>query len=514
MNNKYSIISCAAAAICILSNIPGTVFAQTGNEEMTTVMGVKARTWKNPAMKGPESLPSSVDNSTSKHFPPIFNQIGNSCAQASGTGYMFTYEMNALLDRDASVKENRFSYLFCWNFVNGGKDEGGLSTDGFGLAMTTGIMTEADFPAQTIVSQFYWASGFDKYVNAMKYRPSGYVRLTITDENSLNDVKQYLYNKGEAGGKGGVLCFSAYSSGWTFDEYYDGPSETGYRCLLTSYPDDGSHGMTIVGYDDTVESTDPDGIVQKGAFIAVNSWGSFSHDNGRYYLPYWFFIYPHNHLALSNDLLGVAAEYREHPEIVFRVALDYTSRDDISLRFGVAAKGSSTSPDYDYPISIVNNQGGDFPMQGQYSDSYIEIGADFSQYVSKVEEMPETKYFLTVTRNNIGRTYGEGTIEEFSVYDYRKNPDNPDIYACDGIAGTKLAEGKNIFSISTVDPAKCSYTPVQWINTLTGQPVAAPFVFRTADGKFAKVRFSDYDRENGTIRIKYVYAPDGSHNLK
>lgn len=509
---KISLYAITLAALLMQVSIH--MQAQTGPEGDKTVMGVRTMQWKSPAAGSVSALPLSVDNSVSRHFPPIFNQIGNSCAQASGTGYMFTYEMNALLDRDASLAENRFSYLFCWNFINGGRDEGGFSTNGLDLGRTTGIMTEADFPGQTTVSSYRWATGFEKYLNAMKYRPSAYVRLEITDEESLVPVKQYLYDKGVEGGKGGVLCFSGYSSGWTFDEYYDGPSETGYDCLLTSLPDDGAHGMTIVGYDDTVEYTSPDGQVHKGAFIAVNSWGTFSHDNGRYYLPYHFFLSPHDHLALGNDLLGVEVEYREHPDIVFRIALDYTSRDDLSLRLGVSGNASDTSPRFDYPAAIVYNQGGDYPMQGQYDGTDLEIAVDFSQYADKVAGMSEPNYFLTVTRNKFGNVLGEGTIRAFSVYDFRENPDNPAIYTCESIDNTPLAIGKNVFNIPTVEPDKCSYSPVQWINTLTGQPVAAPFVFRTADGRYAKVRFSDYDRENGTIRIRYVYAADGSHNLK
>ena len=52
-------------------------------------------------LRAQESIPASVDNSKLKYFPPLINQIGGSCAQASYIGYMFTYEMNRLLDRDA-----------------------------------------------------------------------------------------------------------------------------------------------------------------------------------------------------------------------------------------------------------------------------------------------------------------------------------------------------------------------------------------------------------------------------
>ena len=46
-------------------------------------------------------LPEGVDNSTLKYFPPVFSQLGNSCSQASGVRYVYTYELNRLLDRAA-----------------------------------------------------------------------------------------------------------------------------------------------------------------------------------------------------------------------------------------------------------------------------------------------------------------------------------------------------------------------------------------------------------------------------
>ena len=59
------------------------------------------------------SLPPAVDNSALAAFPPIINQKGGSCAQASGIGYMFTYEVNRLLKRNASDGDaNTFAYLF------------------------------------------------------------------------------------------------------------------------------------------------------------------------------------------------------------------------------------------------------------------------------------------------------------------------------------------------------------------------------------------------------------------
>ena len=65
------------------------------------------------ALRVSSELPQSVDNSLSKYFPPLIDQKGGSCAQASAIGYMYTYEMNRLLDRDASAyPANRFSYQY------------------------------------------------------------------------------------------------------------------------------------------------------------------------------------------------------------------------------------------------------------------------------------------------------------------------------------------------------------------------------------------------------------------
>ena len=72
-------------------------------------------------------LPSAVDNSKSTAFPAIISQKGGSGAQALGIVYMFIYEINRLLKRNASDSDNNsFAYLLTWNFVNGDGDNGGF----------------------------------------------------------------------------------------------------------------------------------------------------------------------------------------------------------------------------------------------------------------------------------------------------------------------------------------------------------------------------------------------------
>ncbi|UKI39457.1 MAG: C1 family peptidase [Alistipes putredinis] len=279
-----------------------------------------------------EALPQSVDNSVSEHFPAIFSQIGGSCAQSSGIRYMFTYEMNRCLGRKATAPDNVFSYFYTWNFLNNGMDEGGWSEQGLNIARSTGVMNLADFPDQTSAYQFRWQSGYDKYIRAMHYRVDEILSMPVTSEAEIEVVKSYL-------AQGGVVTYSSYSSDWKMNDYYDGPSQTGYRSLLTRLATTGAHAMTIAGYDDTVEFTPEGGEPTTGAFIVVNSWGSYSHDNGRFYLPYYFFLQKYaDGNMLSDDVTGITVKYHE-PKIIFKVGLTYTSRNDLAFR---ARRGEQT----------------------------------------------------------------------------------------------------------------------------------------------------------------------------
>ncbi len=440
-------------------------------------------------------LPKYVDNSTSKYFPPIINQDGGSCAQASSIGYLFTYEINRLLDRDASESAmNRFSYKFSWNMVNGGEDQGGFAEEGLFLSKKYGMMTEADY-GKSGTYQFKWATGYSKYYNAMKYR----TEEILTFPDSIELLKRYLYDAGDGSHPGGLLAFSTQSGNWSIDNYYDGPSGTGYHSLLKGLATTGAHAMTIVGYDDLVTYTDNNGVVHNGAFIVANTWGTYSHDRGRFYLPYDFFrdaSVPE--IQLSNKMQGAKVCTYE-PKVVFKIRLKYTSRNDLS--FGTAFTGDGKSDHatlYSY-ASAFYNQGGDYPMQGQYLSDEIEIAIDATPCIMPAEPQNEV-FYLAVRKSAIGARMGKGQVESVSLIDYRSG--KPMEYPCRStVFPADIKPGLTEFSVAPGACILASASAYKYIedNNATDKV----FLIRTADGQNAKLRFSNLDSENGTIDIRY-----------
>ncbi|MCD7711077.1 MAG: thiol protease [Porphyromonadaceae bacterium] len=459
--------------------------------------------WEPHIVRSSEELPKGVDNSLSKYFPPIFDQIGNSCSQASSIGYVFTYEMNRLLDRDASREENTFSYFYTWNFLNEGSGEGSFPVSGFSMTHINGAMSRTDFPDQLSSYCYYWESGYDKYIEAMHYRTKETVSIPLETQSDIILAKQYL-------AEGGCFTYSSYSSNWVINNHYTGPSVTGYKSLLTSLATEGAHALTIVGYDDLIEFIPANGdSIFYGAFIVVNSWGNTSHDKGRFYLPYSFFLQKREENYLSTSGTGAIVEYHE-PKIVFKIKVTYSSRDDLSFILGVADKPYTESPTLSYTNNTMNSQGGNHPMPGSktyVSEPYsLEFAFDFTDQLDKFETYTEPKYFLDIIRRETGEV-GSGTIDYFSVIDYRKNPVQE--YVCTSIDHTTLISGNNLFSIPTTKTRTVSASPISWIKN--GSPSEQTHIVRTALGHYVKLDFINYNSETGELSIHYLYQPEGKN---
>ena len=146
----------------------------------------------------------------------------------------------------------------------------------------------------------------------------------------------------------------------------------------------------------------------------------------------------------------------------------------------------------------------------------------FTAYTLDGVEDPQ--YYLTIEKVKRGeKAATTARLDDFALLDYREDPSAPQITVFDKTADTRydrttsgipLASGNNVFRLFYVAPKVFSYNPVDWIAPMTRQPSTLPLVVRTARGRYAKVQFSDYDREAGTMHIRYVYAAGGGRNLK
>ena len=458
-------------------------------------------------------LPEFVDNSTSIYFPPIINQTGGSCAQAAGIGYMFTYEMNRLLHRDANLSaDNRFSYLFTWNLLNGGIDQGGFVEEGLNITRLYGAMTEADYGTSSWFG-FKWVSGYEKYFKALQYRTTSIYSFKNNNEDGIRLIKEYLYNKGVEGAPGGILTFSTYSTGWTIDENYAGPSHTDYHTLITRLAVDGAHAMTIVGYDDLVESYDESGTKHQGAFIVVNSWGKSWADNGRIYLPYHFFTHRNGHTSdnyLGTTMTGIEVGIH-NPLVVFKIRLSYTSRDDLAFVMGASADYHAAQPAVRANDYVFSHQGGDHHLLGAYTTKgSFEFALDYTRQLTQSDGLPSTYplYFLNIARTHAGKKYGEGTVESVSIIDYTDSA-HPREYFCREAEGSTLPSSNNWFKIPARYWGRWSCHPVRW-QSIADTPSPQTFIIRTANGRYAKLKFTNYDATTGRLTFDYTLQNDGS----
>ncbi len=454
------------------------------------------------------TLPSYVDNSKLPYFPAVFEQRGGSCAQSSGIRYLFTYEMNRVRDVDAQASdENTYSYFYTWDFVNEGKDQGGFAEQGLNIARSQGVMSLADLPDPSSYFYFPWASGYDKYLRSMHNRVKEIISFDVTDQEGLDKARRYLYDAGDGSKHGGILSFSTLAEGWKI-ETIEPNDASGYRSVITRLATDGAHAMTIVGYDDTVKCT-IDGTEQTGAFIIVNSYGTWWADKGHCYLPYYFFLQSdRSALQLSHDVTGCSCVDFD-PQVVFRVKVSYDSRNDLAFIMGVADKPYATVATVSVNSAIASNQGGDHPMCGSYGSNTIEMAFDFSDAVSRYASYSEPKYFLTVTRSEIG-TLGSGTLDAFSVVDYRSG--TPKEYRCELDGPVTLEKGANIFTVATTPLRTTSANATGWVDNL-GVPYTSPFALLTAAGNYAKLQVLNYDRTTKQLTIRYLYQGNGSRDL-
>ncbi len=372
-------------------------------------------------------LPDKVDNKKFKYFPPIFNQSGSSCAQASGVGIQFTYEINFIQDSDASLDQNRFPSHFTWNFLNDGEDNGSWSFTGFDILKDHGCITVADYGGVGDDCT-YWATGYDKYYRGMRYRLEDYYIVEVGTPEGLETLKQWIFDHGNGSSAGGLANFSCEFGGITM------PTIDG-KPVVTSWGVGSAHAMTFIGYDDSIGfDVNGDGRItndidinndraidvkdmEKGVLKIANTWGANWQDSGCIYMQYRLCALPVDEGGIHENHVYVMTTKIHTPKLTLKINVSHPIRSYIAFAGGLSTNIKDTLPEFKSVISYhgFSFAGGKLPMQGANSPPELEFGLDLTYSLDSISGDP-MKAFLRV---DCRKEDAAAKILSASAIDYR-----------------------------------------------------------------------------------------------
>lgn len=429
--------------------------------------------------------PAYVNNAELKFFPPVFNQDGGSCGSASRICYMFTYELNAYRNLNGKLPKNYYPSHFVWLHTNGnsGKDQ---------FVTSIGVPSAATYGGQTYSSlfgyqdcadnDFGWMQGYDKWFEAMHNRmlkPANFP-VSVGTEEGREAVKNWLWNhSGDDSFQAGGICgIGVASAGGNYDGSI--PSTTANRNAgvvgkkyLRAWGTQVDHALTIVGYDDRIEfDLDGNGIageVEKdevGAWIIVNSWGTWWGNNGFIYCPYAYggASFKSDGTFAQNwwapEIYKVRKDYR--PLRTIKLEMDYSRRSEIKLSAGISADLNATAPERTVEFEHFRyagdgnygntNPAPEIPMLGRWADGKLhtepmEFGYDLTDLTAGYERSMPLKYFFIIETKSWGK--GSGNIYNASIMDYEYNEEGTEtpFTLPGGKTEIKSAGNKTIISV-------------------------------------------------------------------
>ena len=242
-------------------------------------------------------LPDSVDNSTSPYFPEIGNQGSmGSCTSWAHVYYSFTYAIN----KSRGIKttpENTFSPQWSFNLTSNGEGDGSTAADIEWFlekqgGVTLSMVPYKEDPVTWCPDLSVWRESINnRLADTIKYDTFGSrgTQITSPDDEKLTEVKTAL-------AKGGILTFSTEINSWVTTKlktHKDAPENDkflGEEAVKYQDGAEGSHAMTIVGYNDNIwVDINENGKVdsgEMGAFKIANSWGKGYCNDGFIWFAY------------------------------------------------------------------------------------------------------------------------------------------------------------------------------------------------------------------------------------
>ena len=387
-------------------------------------------------------LPERVDNSLSPAFPPIIRQTHESCAQDVGLSTMMTYAWNRHHGSSAAEPHNQFAGLFVWNFLNRGGNRGAELVEGWHLARAIGIPRVTDYTTTPSLGE--WPTGYALYYSAMKQRVRSYRSFPLNNEAQLLIIKERL-SRGELFGIEGRL------RGFEQLSIPKGQHEEGKLLVLRWGRNGKGHVMTYVGYDNRVGhdmngdgrltndlDLDGDGDVtladwERGAFIAVNSYGSEWGDAGKCYVLFRESAVTPCQRGRWASTLAVFPDHQ--PLLTLRLKLQSTCQSAIRLRIeanprktyspilfdSVARSGPAPQEGPDQYNRFLTGERrlslGPARQSGQGQVLPVELGLDLTGQLP----LKTANYRLLFHLDRAQHPAAAGTVLEASLLRYRSN---------------------------------------------------------------------------------------------
>lgn len=452
-------------------------------------------------------LPTHINAADTKYFPPVFTQVNGSCGAASRICYMLTHELNAYRDLPGNTLENQLPSHFVYNLTygNSGKDEfiqfiGVPSAKTYGGRTNSSIYGSYNWDDPNIG----WMNGYEKWYEAMfnrAHKPS-HIPASLQTAKGRKILKSWLYDHhGDPDFKGrpGIVGIGvASANGDSHIENTDANRAAGLvgKRYLTHWGESVDHALTIVGYDDRVEfdldcdgifgegdleTNDPWGkqILEKGAWIIVNSWGAYWENSGFIYCPYaWSvpaavkegneYVNP-NSGWWTPEVYRIKKDYR--PLRTMKVEVEYSRRSELCFYAGVSADLNASEPEKTVPMHHFiyagdgangnTNPAPEVPMLGKWTDGFhyepMEFGYDITALSEGYDRSRPLKYFFVVERKR-NSMLGSGRLHNLSVIDYENNLDGIETpFALDEANWTIDATKGNRIIYSTIVYGSSSY---------------------------------------------------------
>jgi hypothetical protein len=388
------------------------------------------------------TLPSSIDNSQLPYFRPIWTQSDYCCGQASGILYAFTYEIDRLRNLAANVTTNQYPTHFAWDFQNGleggtGEGKGVSYLDSWEILKAAGTPNVQEYGGTPdFGGGSRWISGYNTYYSAMHNRVSGIYQINIRTKESIDVLRNWLYDHMDGSTTGGVACmYVQYTS--AYETLTTGTPEAG-KYVLTQWGGSPNHGLVIVGYNDSIRwdynsdgqftkniDLNGDGILdvrdwEIGGIKVANDFGTGWGNSGFCYVMYKSIAeQPSTGGIWNNTVHVIKVKENCNPLLTMKISIRHTSRFKIKVMAGVSQSLTDTIPAHQLELPIFRFQGGPHYMKGgtAVGDQTIEFGLDVTPLLNYINSGQPAKFFLQVCENDTSGT-DNGEIISFSLMNY------------------------------------------------------------------------------------------------